>query len=139
MRLPTITRINQLKRILTETDQYMPAELLARAMRVSKTTIYALVRKARERGIGIHSTKNGYILSEFALQTDDLNLIRIANGKITSAKLMVMSSMPHMQKRWKTTEEKKLIEKATYGMDASLDKLRISRNLINERLARLPA
>jgi|WetSurMetagenome_2_1015567.scaffolds.fasta_scaffold162246_2 biotin operon repressor len=84
---------------LLKDNEYLFAKQLASKCGVSVGTISKYIRKMREKGIGIHSTKKGYILSEFASRKDDTGFIRRLLGRRLSDHYAATAAKPHIMGR----------------------------------------
>lgn len=134
-RIPMTIRAKQMHRALIETDKYLRAGDLAHICRCSKSMVYTVIRKLREMGIPVQPTKHGYILSQFATEVDDVNFFRNANGKITSAIVMVNACAPHVQKRWRSEKRRSLLTSMVQPLEGvSLQSLRASMLTMNKEL-----
>jgi biotin operon repressor len=134
MNIPMIQRLNQFSNLLTQTDKYLTSDDISQACGCSKGTVYNTIRKMREKGIGVHATKDGYVLSEFAQKKDDVGLLRKVNGRRTSDMIMLSAARTHMEKRWKTDSDRTLLGSMIDPLNINIDKLRISKKLIDSNL-----
>lgn len=110
-----ISKTNLLKKIvdlLKQSTSYISAPKLADACNCSVSRIYGIIRTAREGQkdrlpLGIHSVRNGYILSEYATKTDDVEFFRRLNGARTSVYVTANAAASHIRNRWNTIEDRK--------------------------------
>jgi hypothetical protein len=114
-----MTKDDLIKKIATTMEGcvgYLTAPQLAKACNCSVYRIYSAIRAMRQGGynkkapVGIHAVKKGYILSEYATKTDDVEMFRRLNGARTSIYMIAASSAPHIQKRWTAVEDKRHFE-----------------------------
>ena len=81
-------------------DENMTAKELSRKLNACSNTIHKAIRKLRERGIGIHPGRKGYILSEFATRQDDVHFSRRVMSRRVSDAIALQAAFPHIEKRW---------------------------------------
>jgi hypothetical protein len=111
MRAKTEVVIKKVLDALTAEPEPQRAKVLAKKCRCSVITIYRAIRIARiEKNIGIHPTKSGYLLSEFAKKTDDVHFLRVLNGRRSSDYIALQTAAPHMRKRWNTVEDQRTLQ-----------------------------
>jgi biotin operon repressor len=123
--------VNKVKNALVD-NEYQTARELADKCGMQPCSVYHVIRNMRVAGIGIMSTNKGYVLSEFAKKTDDVNFIRRLYGRRASDFIAISAAQRDIQKRWNTIEEKRefklLVEPLTVdisnskGMRILLDK-----------------
>jgi len=95
----------KLKEIVSNSSSgYLTGEELEKKLSVSRYTICKAIRLLREQGIGIMTTKNGYILSTYAKPQDDVNYLRILLARRTSDYYSLRASMPEIKDRWNKIE-----------------------------------
>ena len=83
MRVKTKELMNRVKSMLTE-EQYQNADQIAKALRSSAGTVFRIIRFLRESGVGVHWTKAGYTLSEYATKKDDVDYLHRLCGRRAS-------------------------------------------------------
>ena len=88
-------------------NHYEKAGDIAKTCHVALSTVYRIIRLMREgdtfskrKPLGIHSTKDGYVLSEYAKQKDDVNFLRRLNGRRVSDYIAIKAAEPHIRNRW---------------------------------------
>jgi DNA-binding transcriptional regulator GbsR (MarR family) len=86
--------------ILTESNKHLSAKEIAIKCHMNISAVYSSIRKMRLSNIGILTTNKGYILSEFATKTDDVNFMRRLYGRRTSDYIALKAAEPHIAKRW---------------------------------------
>ena len=101
--------------LLRETTGKLKAETLAEKCHVSTCRVYTAIRSIKQGvkdrlPIGVHSLRAGYVLSEFASKTDDVQLFRRLNGATASAFITANAAAPHVRKRWNSVEDKRTYE-----------------------------
>lgn len=109
MRQKVAESLNKVKNALIE-NEYQTANELAEKCRMRPCSVYHIIRNMRVSGIGIMATNKGYVLSEFAKKTDDINFIRRLYGRRASDFIAISAAQPDIQKRWKTIEEKRELQ-----------------------------
>lgn len=137
MRIPMVQRVKQVKRVLLETDVYLKATDIAEKLRVSTGTVYKVVREMRMQGIGVHSTNNGYVLSEYATKRDDVNLLRRVNGRRTSDFILINAAQGSINKRWNQSGHSQVLHKMISPLSptkSTFNFLKESRLLIDKQL-----
>lgn len=107
--------IGKIATILAGSTGYLTAQQLADSCNCSVYRIYSAIKAMRQghnkqAPVGIHAVKKGYVLSDYAVKNDDVELFRRLNGARTSIYMIAASSAPHIQKRWNTIEDKKAYE-----------------------------
>jgi hypothetical protein len=119
---------------------YQNAYVLAEKMRVRACTVRRLVRLLRLRNIGILPGKNGYILSKYAKQSDDLYFIRRCYGHRANDYITLQAAKPDIDRRWNTIEGKKHIALLVDSlMMENTDKISLVKNLLNEKDEKIKA
>jgi len=118
---------------LLKDNEYMFAKQLASKCGTSVGTISKYIRMMREKGIGIHSTKRGYILSEFASKKNDTEFLRRLNGRRLSDYYAASSAQPHINSRWSTSGP----NKTTIGLAFSATLSAASPTKIKESMKQL--
>lgn len=113
MKNKTKNLIPLIKTLLTDNNEYIPAEKIAQRFKISKVMVYKVIRLLRESGIGVLSCPQGYILSEFAKKKDDVHFLRRLHGRRTSDHIALYAAFPHIKKRWSTISEQKRLKLLT--------------------------
>jgi len=98
--------IKQIIQILTD-NHYTRAKDISEKLNISTSLIFSLIKKMRLKNIGILTTNKGYVLAEFANKVDDVNFMRRLYGRRTSDFIALKSCESHIEKRWKSIEEKR--------------------------------
>lgn len=96
--------IPKIQIVLTETNTHLSAKEIATKCRMTVSAVYSSIRKMRLSNIGILTTNKGYILSEFASKSDDVNFIRRLYGRRTSDFIALKAVQPHIVKRWSSNQ-----------------------------------
>lgn len=92
-------------------DNLTSPSTLAEDLKVSAGVIYSAIRHIREgdtknKPVGVHTIRGGYILSAHANVRQDVAFMRRLNGMRTGAYVMARAAAPHIQKRWGSVEDK---------------------------------
>jgi biotin operon repressor len=130
MKVPMQTRISQGKKLLKETSHYLRAKDISEHLKISVSTVYKMISIMRLQGIGIHSTKSGYVLSEYATIQDDVHIMRVINGRRTSDTIMLQAALPYIKERWNTKKDERSLNIISKPLITNISKLSISRKLI---------
>jgi biotin operon repressor len=123
---------NQIKKLLEE-NQYMFGRQLAKHFKVCVGTICLQIRKMREDGIGVHVTKHGYTLSEFATKKDDVGFLRRLYGRRASDFYAVQAALPHINHRWNSVEEKDTLKILSSNFGVNLTNFKKGLKLLTEK------
>lgn len=102
----------KLRSIFSAVTGYNSALQLAKACGVTIYRIYSAVRTLREgygkeKPLGIHRTKKGYVLSEYASMTDDVDFMRRLNGTRTGVYIAANAAAPYIRPRWNSVTDQK--------------------------------
>jgi len=128
--------------VLSE-NPYIDAKGIAKKCKLSLSRVYRAIRLLREgkegfwNRTGVHSTKNGYILSEFAKRTDDLNFLRRLNGRRTSDVIALGASETYIRHRWHSVTDRRTLQLALSDLSGSSDALIKGRKVITEKIIKL--
>jgi hypothetical protein len=90
-------------------NKYLSAQSLAKICNVSIYMIYKIIRDLRAQNIGVLSTNNGYILSEYATKKDDAEHVVRQAGKFASVQIAMYSAEQDFKIRWNDPNERKLL------------------------------
>lgn len=101
--------IRKVKSILIE-EEYAHAADIGKKCKLSAGSVCRIIRIMREDGIGVHTTKNGYTLSQFANVKDDVGFLRRLHGRRTSDYVALNAAKPHIQKRWRTVPQQRALQ-----------------------------
>lgn len=101
----TAIKVKKLHDLLVEKNYLTTKDIMA-ALRISRQTIYRLIRYLRIEGIGIQPSTKGYVLSESACKQDDVHFMRRCFGRRTSDLLALQTAAPDIQNRWNAVEDK---------------------------------
>ena len=88
-------------------EKHIRAYELSEKLGMSTGGVFCLIRNMRWDGIGVHTTHKGYVLSEFADKSDDVNFMRRLNGRRASDFMALRAAEPEMRKRWTSVEDKR--------------------------------
>ena len=115
MKMSKSDLVKKVHYLLISTTDCMTAAMLADNCKSSIYRIYSAIRALKEGEknrlpIGIHSIRNGYILSEYASKQNDVELMRKLNGARTSIYITANAASPHIRNRWSSIEDKKVFE-----------------------------
>lgn len=117
---------------LTEKN-YLKAKDLASKCRCSTGTIYNAVRRLRqEQAVAIQPTRHGYVLSESAKKSDDVEFLRRINGRRTSDTVSLTPCIVYMKRRWRGIEGETL-DQILIPLRPSLNTLGKGLRLLEER------
>lgn len=123
--------IKKVNTLLIE-NKYMQAQELAKRCHVKIFTIFRIIRLLRLKNIGVIATKNGYILSEFASQQDDVHFIRSCYGRRLSDYIAIQASKNDIDKRWKGEIDRKALAGLLGPIDINLGKISGGIKLLSE-------
>lgn len=121
MHKKTEEMLNKIQKILIESE-HITAEELGKKCHVNVGSIFRVIKFLRLKGIGILTTRKGYILAEFAKQEDDVNFIRLIYGRRTSDFLAIQSAMPHIKERWKSEVDQKNLQSLIVPLSRDISK-----------------
>lgn len=108
----TEEKLRKLHKIFLDNPKiYFKTEVLAQKMRESFFTIRRLVKIMRLRNIGIMPTRQGFILSKYASQRDDVAFMRRINGHHAADCLALMATKEDIKERWSSLVDKKNVIK----------------------------
>jgi biotin operon repressor len=120
VKLKTKEMAAKAKNMLTGSDGYMPANVLAEHLGMAPAGVYRLIRILREGGTGILPTPKGYVLSEYANKTDDVHFMRRLNGRRTSDMIALRAAEPDIRKRWSSVEDRRSLKLITAPLHVEL-------------------
>ena len=106
MRPKTHEMINRVKKELQD-NEYMSAKQIAECIGLRVGSACRIIRLIRMQGIGVHTTKDGYILSSRARKTDDVGFLRRLNGRRTSDVIALTASEGSIKSRWNSVKDKR--------------------------------
>jgi biotin operon repressor len=121
--------MEKVRKLLIENSHMKVAELQAKT-RLSKASIYLMIKRLNEQGTGVYPTKKGYILAEYAEQCDDVHFLRKINGYHASACMRLHASIEHINKRWKSEHNQQLLMNMVRPLQTSKSALESSRRAI---------
>lgn len=101
-------------------NNYQTAKQLAKHCNFQPCSIYRIVRMLRLQGIGVIPKKKGYVLSEFALKTDDVGFIRRCYGRRVSDFISIHAALKHINGRWKTLQDKSAMQQMLLPLSSNL-------------------
>jgi len=115
MKMKKADLIEKVAGILSGSTGYLTAQEIAKLCNASVYRIYSVIRSMRQgfdkkAPVGIHAVKKGYVLSDYASKTDDVEMFRRLNGARTSIYVIAKSSESSIRNRWNTIEDKKAFE-----------------------------
>jgi Fe2+ or Zn2+ uptake regulation protein len=110
---------------------YLTAKQLAEICHIKISTIYRIIRLMRLEGIGVLPAKNGYVLAEFAKQSDDVHFVRCCYGRRVSDNIIIQSILPHVEKRWKSISDKTTLKSLLSPMSMNASSLKGMRILLS--------
>jgi hypothetical protein len=112
--------IKRVKDALTK-KRYMKTSDLAECFHVSFFTIHRIIKLMRCNGIGILPSKKGYILSEFASQSDDLYFIRWCYGRRVNENITLNAARNDILSRWTRLEDRKAMKSLLGPIETGID------------------
>lgn len=116
-------RVKKGLEILRASDGYTPAKVLAEKLGIPLSGVFKIIRLIRQEEIGVHTTPNGYVLSEYANKTDDVHFLRRMNGRRTSDFLAMRAAEPEIRKRWSAVADKRDLSLITAPLRVELNTL----------------
>ena len=119
MRTKTTEMLNKVKSTLID-NHYQTSIQLAEKTGMSRSRIWQLIRYMRLQGIGIIPTNKGYVLSEYAKKSDDVHLMRRLYGRRTSDFITIQACEKDIRGRWKSIQERKLLQDMITPFNADL-------------------
>jgi biotin operon repressor len=119
----------KIKDALTD-NEYQTSFDLAKKTGLSRNTVSRLIRMMRMEGIGVMPTHKGYVLSEFASKKDDVHLVRRLYGRRTGDFITMKSCEKDILHRWKSIEERKLLQSMISPFSADLSSSKGMRALL---------
>jgi hypothetical protein len=105
MREKTKMMIKKVHNLLVK-NEYMTSYDLGKKCNLHPWSIRRIIKHLRIEGIGIIATSKGYILAEYAKQSDDVTFVRRIMGRRASDTICIQSARRHIQKRWRSVEGK---------------------------------
>lgn len=105
MRAKTHEMVKRVKRMLRD-KEYMTSREIAGEIGMCQGSACRIIRMMRMQGIGVHTTKNGYILSSRARKTDDVGFLRRLNGRRTSDVIALSAAESSIKNRWRSLEDR---------------------------------
>ncbi|MDD5649355.1 MAG: hypothetical protein PHF86_02910 [Candidatus Nanoarchaeia archaeon] len=99
------------------TNEYLTAKELSKKCGLKPCSIYRIIRKMRLSGVGVHPTKKGYVLSEFATKSDDVGFIRRCYGRRSSDFIAIQASLKDINLRWKSVPDKNSIKTMLFPLN----------------------
>lgn len=107
MRYLRNTAIPFLERLIALITQHSDSDLrklfardIADIFGVSRGVVYNAITHARRDGIGIHTTPEGYVMSNMASEREDLQYIARQNYLLRSIRIGMNSAAPSIKGRW---------------------------------------
>lgn len=114
-------------------NRYISLKEVRSYLGISTVQVYTLIRRLREKGVGVYSrTGKGYILAEAANRSDDVNLLRKIHGRRTSDLISLNASLASLRKRWAGTKEEKQLDSALEPLIPQKVALEASRKILLE-------
>jgi biotin operon repressor len=109
-------------RILTA-EEHCSAQELAEKLGTHTSGVYTIIREFRKKGIGVHTTNRGYVLSEYANKVDDVNFLRRLNGRRASDYIALSASERHIRSRWTSMSDRQNLKLITAPIHVEIKSL----------------
>lgn len=90
-------------------EEHAHAMSIAKRCKLSTGSVCRIIRIMREDGIGIHTTKDGYTLSQFAGVSDDVGFLRRLHARRASDYVALNAAAPYIQRRWRTVPQQRTL------------------------------
>ncbi len=88
-------------------NNYLKTEDIVSSIKISKESVYKIIREMRIQGTGVISTYKGYVLSKYAKKNDDVHFFRRLNGRRTSDMIAINAAKEDILLRWSSVEDKR--------------------------------
>jgi len=105
MKAKTAEMLSRVQKLLVD-NEYQGAKDIAEKCHLKPTSVFRMIRIMRLNGIGVLTTNKGYVLSEYAKKTDDVNYLRRLYGRRTSDFIGLKAAENDIRKRWNSIVEK---------------------------------
>lgn len=99
MRAKTKDMKKRIQQLLVN-HEYINMVAIQQSIKLSKGSVYRMIRMIKEDGVGVYSTPNGYTLAEYASHRDDTRFMRQINGRRLSDFVSAKAAAKHIRKRW---------------------------------------
>ena len=99
-------------------DEYVKGKVIGTKTRLSPGSVCNAIRALREQGVGILSTKNGYVLSKYAKKTDDVNFLRRLHGRRASDFVALRAAEKDIRRRWGSLEDRHALKSIIAPLEA---------------------
>lgn len=132
MQQKTVDMMEKMKGLLVD-HEYTTAGELAESCGLSKGSIYRMIRKMRESGVGVIPAKKGYILAEYAQRTDDVHFLRKLNGRRTSDYIAVRAAEHALKRRWRSISDRETLKMLVSPLRANLKMLQRSEAILRKK------
>jgi len=119
---------------LLRDNNHVASKQIAKATRLSISSVYVIVRKMKESGIGIYPTPQGYMLSEHASKRDDVRFARQLLGRYASLKIALNASAPHIRNRWNTIRDRTALKLLIAPLSGSMNDVKVGMNVADAKL-----
>jgi biotin operon repressor len=115
--------MRKVKGLLTESDGYLSATDLSKKCKMSKQSVYNMIRNLRLGGVGIIPGVSGYVLSEYAKKNDDVYFLRRLHGQRTGAFIALRAAEPDIRNRWRGVTARDELKLLTAPLKVDLGKM----------------
>jgi len=105
MKAKTAEMISRVQNLLMD-NEYQSSRSIAERCHLKPTSVFRMIRIMRLSGIGVLTTNKGYVLSEYAKKTDDVNYLRRLYGRRNSDYIGLKAAEKDIQKRWNSISER---------------------------------
>ena len=123
MRNSTKAMLKKVKGLLAEADGYLTATDLSKKCKMSRQSVYVMIRNLRLGGVGVIPTPKGYVLSGYAKKNDDVYFLRRLHGQRTGAYIALRAAEPDIRDRWTGLQAQKELRLLTAPLKVNLGKL----------------
>ena len=113
--------INKVYKLLQE-NEYITSQEIIKKIKMAKGSVFRIIRLMRIKGIGVLSTRKGYVLSEFAKQRDDVYFIRMMYGRRASDMIAIQAALPHIKTRWHDEVDQRNFKSMLHPLTSDLSK-----------------
>jgi len=132
LRAKTVEMIKRVKSLLVD-HEYMKSRELAEKCGLCVGSICRIIRLMREEGIGILSTKNGYVLSKYAKKPDDVGFLRRLHGRRASDFVALQAAQADIKRRWRSIEDRKQLQLICSPLTANVGRLQAGMKVLLKR------
>lgn len=126
-------KVKQVKAILRDSE-YITGREIAEKIGMCSSSVCRIIRTMRTQGIGVHTTKDGYVLSSHATKADDVGFLRRLNGRRTSDVIALAAAAGGIKNRWRTIEDRTSLRLIVGPLTGDVGKLQAGMKVLSSKI-----